>query len=157
MSTYHEYIKIWNVCVYVCVSVRNGSGSSGGGTTVVMHDLRTSYTLFCVCVITSGYTRGPAAEADTIREQSGVDHTRLVLTRDTTIQGSLVPRTYQPQCGSLSVSHGEARGSGNFVMFSCLNGMCNYDTLHANKQASWPHSWFSTVRVDSLYSSAGPL
>ena len=77
--------------------------SSGGWTTVVTRDLRTYYTLYCVCVITSGRTRGTAAEADTIRAQFGVimynthehlyvlymhvcDHTRLVLARDTAAQ-----------------------------------------------------------------------
>ena len=121
--------------MYVCVSVCNRSGSLWGGTTVAMHDLRT-YTLFYVRVITSGHTRGTAAEVDAVREQSGIDHARLVLTRDTTAQGSLVPRTYQPQHGSLSVSHGEARGSGDFAMFLCLNGICNYGILYVNKQAS---------------------
>ena len=73
----------------MCLSVCNGSGKFRGRTTVVMHDLRTYYTLYCVWVITSGWTQGAwtqlgssswsgwswgaAAEVDTIREgtQSG--------------------------------------------------------------------------------------
>ena len=51
------------VCVYVCAEV----GCSGGGTIVVNRDLRSYYTLYCVCVITSGRTRGAAAEEDAVR------------------------------------------------------------------------------------------
>ena len=36
-------------------------GSSGGGTTAVTCNLRTYYTLYSVCVITCGRTRGAAA------------------------------------------------------------------------------------------------
>ena len=43
-------------------------GSSEGGATAMMCDLRTYYTLYCVCVITSGRTRGAAAEEDVVRE-----------------------------------------------------------------------------------------
>ena len=52
------------------MSVRAEVGSSGGGTTVVTCDLRTyMYTLYCVCVITSGHTRGAAAEENAIGKQ----------------------------------------------------------------------------------------
>ena len=54
-----QYIKILNVCVSVCVTE---VGSSGSVTRLVMHDIHT-YTLYYVCVITSGRTRGAAAEA----------------------------------------------------------------------------------------------
>jgi len=43
-------------------------GSSGGGTTVVMHDLCT-YSLYCVCEITSRHTQGAEAEEDAVGEQ----------------------------------------------------------------------------------------
>jgi len=36
---------------------------------------------------------------------------------------------YQPQHESLSVSHRGEEGLVTFVMFSCLNGMCNYDLM----------------------------
>jgi len=45
-------------------------GSSGSRTTVVTCNLRTDYyTLYCVCVITSGCTRGAAAEENAIGKQ----------------------------------------------------------------------------------------
>ena len=47
------------MCVCVCVSVSGGSGMVGGGTRLVMYDLR---TLYCVCMITSGCNWGAAAE-----------------------------------------------------------------------------------------------
>ena len=109
MSDYH--FKRVSVCVWV-----TEVGSSGGGSTVVMHDLCTYHTLYCMWVITSERTWGATAEADTIGEkqaevdaigeqllkqmQSGssswsghnggavrCDHARLVLARDTTAQG----------------------------------------------------------------------
>jgi len=82
------------VCLSVCACVKE-VGSSGGGIIVVTHDLCTDYTLYWVCVITSGRTRGAAAEEDTVdsakpkEEQQAEadtvqpDHVRLVLTRDT--------------------------------------------------------------------------
>ena len=82
------------MCVSVCVCVTE-VGSSGGGTIVVTRDLDTYYTLYCVCMITSGCIRRAApeedavmwtgqigeqqAEADAVRS----DHARLVLARDT--------------------------------------------------------------------------
>ena len=42
---------------------------TGGGTTVVMCNLRTYYTLYGVCVITSRRNRGAAAEEDAVGEQ----------------------------------------------------------------------------------------
>ena len=36
---------------------------------MLMRDLRTYYTLYCVCMITSGHTRGAVAEEDAVREQ----------------------------------------------------------------------------------------
>lgn len=39
-----------------------GSGTFGGGAKLVMCDLRTYYTLYCVCVITSGHNWGEAAQ-----------------------------------------------------------------------------------------------
>ena len=53
-SGLHQYIKILNVCVSVCLCVCvTEVRSSGGGSTVVMRDLRTYYTQYSVCVITS--------------------------------------------------------------------------------------------------------
>ena len=48
------------MCVCLCAAV----GSSGGGTTAVMHDLRTYYILYCLCVITRGHSQGAAVEYD---------------------------------------------------------------------------------------------
>ena len=90
-------------CVCLCVTeVEN----SGGRTTVVKCELRTYYTLCCMCVITSRRTRAVAAVEDAVGEQqlkriqwgssswSGrnrgavqSDHARLVLARDATAQG----------------------------------------------------------------------
>ena len=53
------------VCAWLCLTE---VGGSGGGTTVVMRDLH-SYTLYCMCVLTSGHTRGAAAEDDILEEQ----------------------------------------------------------------------------------------
>ena len=53
----------------LCVCVYNRSGKLRGRTEVVTCNFRTYYTLYCVCVITSGRLQGEAAEADTIREQ----------------------------------------------------------------------------------------
>jgi len=41
-------------------------GCSGGGARLVMCDLCTHYTLYCMCVTTSGQNWGTAAETDTI-------------------------------------------------------------------------------------------
>jgi len=59
--------QILNVCVCVCVVCVTEVGCSDGGTIVVNRDLRTYYTLYCVCVITSGRTGGAAAEEDAVR------------------------------------------------------------------------------------------
>ena len=58
------YIKILHVCV--CVRVCDRSGRSVGR--LGKCDLHTYYTLYCVCMITSGCNRGAAAEK---RTQSG--------------------------------------------------------------------------------------
>jgi len=39
---------------------------SGGGTTLVMCDLHTHYTLYCMCLMISKCNWGAAAEEDTI-------------------------------------------------------------------------------------------
>ena len=35
-----------------------------GGTRLVLHDLRTYYILYCLCVITRGHSQGAAVEYD---------------------------------------------------------------------------------------------
>ena len=68
MCQYHTSTIKTNVCVClsVCACVKE-VGNSGGGIIVVTHDLCTYYTLYWVCVITSGRTRGVAAEQDAVR------------------------------------------------------------------------------------------
>ena len=62
-TSIHEDFK----CVCLCVMEVE---SSGGRTTVVTCDLRTYYTLWCVCVITSRRTRAAAAaQEDAVGEQ----------------------------------------------------------------------------------------
>jgi len=53
----------------MCVCVRYGSGGSVGGIRLVTCDLRSYYTLYIVCVITSRHNLGAAAEVDEIGKQ----------------------------------------------------------------------------------------
>jgi len=52
--------------------MRYGSGTFGGGANLVMRDLRTYYTLYCVCVITGGHNWGEAAQAAEVSEAAGM-------------------------------------------------------------------------------------
>ena len=76
----HNSYKVLNVSV--CATE---VGNSGGRTTVVIRDLRTYYTLYCVYVITSGCTQGAAAEEDSWGTAAEVDAVRVqfdLTTRD---------------------------------------------------------------------------
>ena len=67
----------------VCQAVCNGSGKFGGRDYSSERDLCTYYTLYCMCVLTSGHTRGAAADVDAVWS----DHVRLsMLARVTTTQ-----------------------------------------------------------------------
>jgi len=79
-STFQKNFEHLDTLLCVC----KRSGKFGGGTTVVMRDLRAYYTLYCVCVLASrrmhsrssswrGHSWGTAAEADTIGEQQAED------------------------------------------------------------------------------------
>ena len=50
--------------------MRYGSGTFGGGTNLVMCDFRTYYTLYCVCVFTSGHNWGEAAQENVAAQVS---------------------------------------------------------------------------------------
>ena len=52
----------------MCVCVTE-VGSSRSRTTAVTHDFNTYYTLYCMCVITSGRIRGATGEEDAVGEQ----------------------------------------------------------------------------------------
>ena len=53
----------------MCLAVCNGSGKFGGRDYSGERDICTHYTLYCMCVLTSGRTRGAAAEEDAVEEQ----------------------------------------------------------------------------------------
>jgi len=53
----------------VCLAVRNGSGKFGGQDYSSECDICTHYNLCCMCALTSGRTRGAAAEEDAVEEQ----------------------------------------------------------------------------------------
>jgi len=62
----------------MCLAVRNGSGKFGGRDYSSERDLCT-YTLYCMCVLTSGRTKGAAAE-DVIVEEQYLKRTQFGLT-----------------------------------------------------------------------------
>ena len=54
-------------------------GMFGGGTKLVMCNLRTYHTLYCVCVITSGHNWGEAAQENAAAQVSAAAGTTLQL------------------------------------------------------------------------------
>ena len=63
----------------MCLAVCNGSAKCGGWDYSSDRDLCTYYTLYCMSVLTSGRTRGAAAE-DVIVEEQYLKRTQFGLT-----------------------------------------------------------------------------
>ena len=147
--------------------------NSGGRTTVVIRDLHTYYTLYCVYVITSGCTQGAAAEEDTVggtaAEADAVGeqryyHTRLLVhqsrwMRQTHGVGSVnehgMGKWYRPQWMAWGVEVDttfilqlvQSRGCNIHLLYSTLpwqHNLCRLESEH----------WMGTYWTKMAYSSA---